>query len=505
MKLQVATLTEKALISDLLILFLDKKYVSSRKRDYQFLPQNLASELDSILAYRDFNGEKNEHLLCHVNDGQVRRILLIGTGEHCSPDPEQMREYGFTIFENLKKVHGKRAHILLTNLECLPDEALAGLTEGVLLSDYSFNDYKTAKDQKKFSFHSLIFLFAREHYSANLHRTISRIEATIAGVNVARDLANLPGNELTPLILAARTRKLFADSKTITVDVLDAKQIESLKMGAFMAMAKGSNNPPVMLVLRYESGIKGARTMALVGKGVTFDSGGISIKPSAKMEEMKYDMAGAAAVIGTMRAIEGLLPENNVVAVIPAAENMPSGTACRPGDVVRAYNGKTIEIINTDAEGRMLLADALAYTVDKYKPDCVIDLATLTGSIMVAIGNKSAGLFTNSEGMADWLLDAADESGERLWNMPMWKEYRKDIDSKVADLKNVSDGREAGSITAAKFLEEFIDGTPWAHLDIAGTSNDVSGRKYLRDGATGYGVRLLSAFLKSFKRQVKNI
>jgi leucyl aminopeptidase len=173
--------------------------------------------------------------------------------------------------------------------------------------------------------------------------------------------------------------------------------------------------------------------------------------------------------------------------------------------VVRAYNGKTIEIINTDAEGRMLLADALAYTVDKYKPDCVIDLATLTGSIMVAIGNKSAGLFTNSEGMADWLLDAADESGERLWNMPMWKEYRKDIDSKVADLKNVSDGREAGSITAAKFLEEFVDGTPWAHLDIAGTSNDVSGRKYLRDGATGYGVRLLSAFLKSFKRQVKNI
>jgi leucyl aminopeptidase len=232
----------------------------------------------------------------------------------------------------------------------------------------------------------------------------------------------------------------------------------------------------------------------LVGKGVTFDSGGISIKPSANMEEMKFDMAGAATVVGVMAAVEDLRPEIDVVAIIPASENLPDARAVKPGDVVSACNGKTIEIINTDAEGRLLLADSLAYGVIKYKPDWVVDLATLTGSVVVALGTRAAGLYCNDEQLTLSLTAAGEETGERVWPMPLWDSYRKDLDSEVADLKNVG-GRDAGSITAAKFLQEFVGDARWAHLDIAGTAYGLKDISYLKKGASGFGVRLIIALI----------
>jgi leucyl aminopeptidase len=238
----------------------------------------------------------------------------------------------------------------------------------------------------------------------------------------------------------------------------------------------------------------------LIGKGITFDSGGISIKPSAKMEEMKYDMAGGGAVAGAMYIAGKLKPKLDIIATIPAAENLPGGNATKPGDVITAYNGKTIEIIDTDAEGRLLLADALAFVVDIHKPNWIIDLATLTGSVVVALGNNCTGLFGNNRELLDMLQIAGEQSGDLVWQMPMFDDYKEQLESTIADLKNIG-GREAGSITAAKFLEEFIDKTPWAHLDIAGTAYNVKDTKYMSTGATGAGVRLIS---KLFEMLVKS-
>jgi leucyl aminopeptidase len=308
-------------------------------------------------------------------------------------------------------------------------------------------------------------------------------------VILARDLVNEPANVLGPLEFAAKAKEL--EALGVEVEVLGEKEMKKLKMAALLGVAQGSTRPPQLAVMRWNGGKKGEAPVAFVGKGVVFDTGGISIKPAAGMEEMKGDMGGAAAVVGAMHAIAGRKAKANVLGIIGLVENMPDGNAQRPGDIVTAMSGTTIEILNTDAEGRLVLADALWYTQQKYKPAIMIDLATLTGAVLVALGNLNAGLFSNNDDLADKLLASAKSSGEPLWRLPLSKEYDKIIDTPNADDKNTG-GRWAGSITAAQFLQRFTNDVPWAHLDIAGTAFGAPKDDICQSWASGYGVRLLN-------------
>jgi leucyl aminopeptidase len=306
--------------------------------------------------------------------------------------------------------------------------------------------------------------------------------------NLARDMVNEPANYMTPGDMAGMAAEL-AESYGLKLKVLERKQMQELGMGALLGVAEGSRQPPKFIILRYRGGDSAEADMVLAGKGVTFDSGGISIKPSRKMDEMKGDMAGGAAVMAAMSAIAQIKPRVNVTALIPATENLPSGSALKPGDIVTAINGKTIEIISTDAEGRLILADALGYA-EKLGAKVIIDVATLTGACQVALGDVVTGAFGNNQGLVDKVIAAGAEAGELIWQMPMYDQYKEQNKSDVADIKNVG-GRYAGAITAAQFLAEFVGDTPWVHLDIAGTSMSTKERAYLVKGATGVAVRTL--------------
>ena len=324
---------------------------------------------------------------------------------------------------------------------------------------------------------------------ADLQGALKRAQAQSAGVAFARELANLPGNHCTPTHLANEARRLARQHKVIRTEVLDRPALEKLGMGSFLSVTAGSAQPPRFIVLRYEGGAAGQAPVVLVGKGITFDSGGISIKPGAGMDEMKFDMGGAASVLGTFRALAELKPRLNVIGLVPTCENMPSGTAVKPGDVVTSMSGQTIEILNTDAEGRLILCDALTYA-ERFKPAVVVDIATLTGACVIALGGLHTGLFSRDDELADALLQAGRDSGDTAWRMPLDEEYAEGLKSNFADMANVA-GREGGSITAACFLAKFTDAYRWAHLDIAGTAWKSGGAK----GGTGRPVMLLTQFL----------
>ncbi|MCK4840175.1 MAG: leucyl aminopeptidase, partial [Desulfobulbaceae bacterium] len=310
--------------------------------------------------------------------------------------------------------------------------------------------------------------------------------------------ANEPGNHWTPSHFADAGRKL-ANKYDLTCKVLGKSVMAKLGMGGIIGVNQGSSQPPKMVVLEYRSGGKKAPTLLLVGKGLTFDSGGISLKPGAGMQDMKYDMCGGAAVMAAMQAIGELEPTGiNIVAIIPATENMPGPEALKPGDIINQYNGKTIEVINTDAEGRLILADALAYGVDKFKPTAVVDVATLTGAVIIGLGHHRTGMLSNDDKLADKLLASGDRSGELVWRLPLGDDYTKQLKSEVADLKNIG-GRPAGTITAACFLQEFVGDTPWAHLDIAGTAWNYTKKSYIPKGPSGVGVRTLIELVLNWK------
>jgi leucyl aminopeptidase len=317
---------------------------------------------------------------------------------------------------------------------------------------------------------------------------------TARGENLARDLQQRPGNIATPSFIADRAREV-AEQLDLKITVFDRAQMRDENLHALLAVAQGSQEEPRFVVLEYNGGGDG-RPLVLVGKGVTFDTGGISIKPADRMEEMKYDMSGAAAVIGAMHAIAQLGLKANVIAVTPLTENMPSGTALKPGDVIGSHNGKSIEIVNTDAEGRLILADALSW-VSRYNPAAIVDCATLTGACVIALGHHAIGLMGNNGQLIDQVRAAGQRTGERCWPLPLWDEYREQIDSTVADMKN-SGGRAAGAITAGWFLKEFVaDETPWVHLDIAGTAYRDEAAPYLRKGAAGLPTRLLIDWVRA--------
>ena len=323
---------------------------------------------------------------------------------------------------------------------------------------------------------------------AAAQRALDQGAATGLGVNTARKLADLPGNICTPGYLAQQARKLGRGNSKLSVQILEEKKMRELGMHSLLSVTAGTEEPAKLIVMNYAGGKKGDKPYVLVGKGITFDSGGISLKPGAKMDEMKYDMGGAASVFGTLHAITEMALPLNVIAVVAAAENMPSGKATKPGDVVTSMAGKTIEVLNTDAEGRLVLCDALTY-VERFKPAAVIDIATLTGACVVALGAHATGLYANADNLADQLLAAGVESHDRAWRMPLWEEYSKQIKSNFADLANIG-GAGAGSVTAACFLKEFATAYDWAHLDIAGTAWDSAPK-----GATGRPVGLLTRYL----------
>jgi len=351
---------------------------------------------------------------------------------------------------------------------------------------YRFDAMKSKKAPPR-TLKSVVFGVARKPAAA-AERGTAEGRAIAAGVALAKDLGNLPGNVCTPTYLAEAAEQLAREQK-LGVEVFERRDMEKLGMGALLSVAKGSRQPPKLIELRYSGGAKNAKPVVLVGKGITFDTGGISLKPAAEMDEMKFDMCGAASVLGAFRAIAELKPKLNVIGLVPTTENMPGGAASKPGDIVKSMSGQTVEILNTDAEGRLILCDALTYA-ERFAPAAVVDIATLTGACVIALGHVASGLFANRDELAEELLAAGRNAWDRAWHMPLWDDYQEQIKSPFADFANIG-GRPAGSVTAACFLSRFTGKYPWAHLDIAGTAWTTGKNK----GATGRPVPLLTTFL----------
>jgi leucyl aminopeptidase len=455
-------------------------------------------QIRAALASGDFEGKAGQTLLLYP-DRRVRakRILLIGMGEAAKLDRDGLRQ---AAGRAVREAKSRRAgHVALAAPEGSTDPAsLQALAEGAVLAGYRFGDYRRNDENGAREVASVALLLPR---GAALRpaREAAQVGVVVAeSQNLARRLSDLPANALPPSELAAQVRRLGRELG-LRVRVLDVPAMQRLGMGGILAVGGGSSHPPRMISLEYRPKTKTRgevrKPVCLVGKGITFDSGGISIKPSAGMDEMKHDMSGAAAVIGALRAAALLELPTPVVGVIGAAENMPSATAYRPGDVVTAMSGKTIEVLNTDAEGRVVLADALHYARTTWEPAAIIDLATLTGAMVVALGSWATGLFGSHTKLVDLVRAAGDATSERAWPMPLLEAHKEEIRSEIADIKNTG-GRPAGSSTAAAFLWQFVGDTPWVHLDIAGTAWTSKAGPIQRKGATGVGVRLLVELLR---------
>ena len=459
----------------------------------------LKGVLSKAVTAGDFRGKLNQTSLFYTNgDISPERILLIGLGNKRDFSLEKLREVSGTSAVRARKLGVKMISTTVNQLtEDIFDLCQTGqaITEGTLLALYTFKEYKTEKKDLPKEIDTLnIILPLRHKRQRKVEEGVVKGEKIASAVSFARDLISNPGNVTTPEALAL-TALTKAKEEGIKAEVLDKKDMESLGMGALLGVSKGSSETPKMIILEYGGGRSTDSPYVLVGKAITFDSGGISIKPSAGMEEMKTDMSGGAAVLGALFAAAALKLPINLVAIVPSAENLPGGSAYKPGDILRSMSGLTIEVLNTDAEGRLILADALTYA-GRYNPKALIDVATLTGACVVALGNHASGLLGNNEALKKELLKAGEESGERLWELPLWEPYRNQIKSDIADIKNTG-GKEAGTITAAAFLEKFTGKYHWAHIDIAGTAWVNSEKPYIPKGAVGVGVRLLVKFLEN--------
>lgn len=449
-----------------------------------------------------FAGEKGQSALLYPTaKGTPGRLLLVGLGETAEVDANALRRAAGSAIKTTGKGEIATAAFALPKLRKLDPAATAQtVAEGVVLGSYRFDGYKQKKPDDGAPPRSLAIVIEGGAV-APVRAGAKRGQILAEAQNVARDLSNEPPNELTPVALASAARKV-ARQAGLRCKVLDVKQMEQRGMGAILAVGQGSVNPPRMIVLEHAPKPKkrGAPTLCIVGKGITFDTGGISIKPSANMHEMKHDMSGAAAVVGAMQAVGKLDLPIHVVGIVGAAENMPGGKAYRPGDVIRSMSGKTIEILNTDAEGRVVLADALHYARTEFDPDAMVDLATLTGACVVALGPWATGLFSRDDALVDELVKAGEATGETMWRMPLFDEHEKAMKSTVGDLRNAG-SRDAGASTAAGFLAAFAGERPWAHLDIAGTGWGSKNEGYDVPGASGVGVRTLLAWLDSRSRK----
>ena len=438
-------------------------------------------------AAAEFKGKNGATLDLLEPDGiKIQRLIVVGVGK-----PSELKEKDFLKFGGALAGKLNAATEAVTVLAELPDGAIepanaASIGAGVRLRAYRFNRYKTKKKDENDALRAQVSILVGD--VAATRKAFAASAQVVDGVLMARELVNEPPNVLYPEEFARRAGQLR--KLGVTVEVLDVKAMTKLGMGALLGVAQGSARPGRTVIMRWNGGKRGAQPVAFVGKGVCFDTGGISIKGAANMEDMKGDMGGAACVVGLMQALAARKAHVNAVGAIGLVENMPDGNAQRPGDIVTSMSGQTIEIINTDAEGRLVLADLLWYVSKKFKPKFIVDLATLTGAIMVALGTEHAGLFSNNDELAQRLSEAGAATGEKVWRMPLGPEYDKLIDSQFADMKNTG-GRHGGSITAAQFLQRFVDSTPWAHLDIAGTAMGAPKTEINQSWGSGYGVRLL--------------
>ena len=421
--------------------------------------------------------------------------MLFRSGDRDDLDLERLRVAAALAAKRAQKLNSTSLAWVVPEGGDAPERA-AALVEGTVIATYRFDRFRSRDpDDPPPPRIERLLLAAEDVGAVEAEAAVALLAAEAA--NRARELQNLPANELTPMALAARAEEIAAAHERVEVEVLDREAIAAAGMGGLVAVSAGSATEPRLIALRYSGG--GGERIGLVGKGVTFDSGGLSIKPAAGMHEMKMDMSGAAAVLESFAAIAELGLELDLVAAIPATENMPSGGATRPGDIITQLNGKTVEVNNTDAEGRLILADALTYCVREQGAGRLVDLATLTGGVVIALGSTYAALISNDDEWAETVRRAADETGELVWRLPLHPEYKELTKGTAADLTNAAAKRKASTIYAGSFLEEFVDGVPWAHLDIAGTAWDV-GREYVGKGASGFGVRLLIRLARDLAR-----
>ncbi|NVJ99260.1 MAG: leucyl aminopeptidase [Alphaproteobacteria bacterium] len=431
-----------------------------------------------------FTGASGQKLEVVAPSGlAAERVLLMGVNKLSELSSQDVVELGAGAVAALAMTGSETATIVAEGV----DEV--ALAEGALLRSYRFDKYRTKEPKaKKPTLASVVVATS----SANAASSFDERKSVIEGVFLTRDLVSEPGNTLHPESFAERIEELRADG--LEVEILGEAEMAKLGMGALLAVGQGSDKESKLAIMRWNGGTKDDQPLAFVGKGVTFDTGGISLKPGEGMEQMKWDMGGAGTVVGLMKALAGRKAKANVVGIVGLVENMPSGNAQRPGDVITSMSGQTIEVLNTDAEGRLVLADAIWYCQDRFKPKFIIDLATLTGAMIISLGHEHAGIFTDSDDLAEALSKAGYATGDKVWRMPLHKNYDKLIDCAVADMKNIG-GRGAGSITAAQFLKRYTNDVPWCHIDIAGTVWSDKDLPLSEKGGTGYGVRLLDKFV----------
>ncbi|TAJ92064.1 MAG: leucyl aminopeptidase [Reyranella sp.] len=442
-----------------------------------------------------FTGAKGQTQTVLGQSGDIARLLLLGVGKGQDLDARAAEELGGVVAAEANAAGHTAVTVVVDPVKgsrLSPAQLAAHLALGVRLRSYRFDKYKTKdKPDQKLSLQRLTVVLATP---ADARKAYGQLEPVVDAVFLTRDLVSEPPNVLFPAEFARRAKELT--KLGVKVEILGEAQMKKLGMETLLAVGQGSGRDSQLLVMKWMNGPKGQAPVALIGKGVCFDTGGISLKPAAGMEDMKWDMGGAGAVTGAMRLIAGRKAKANVVAVCALVENMPDGNAQRPGDVVKSMSGQTVEVINTDAEGRLILCDAMWYAQQKFKPQAMVELSTLTGAIIVALGHERAGLFCNDTELSNRLRAAGSGIGEKLWRMPLGPKYDKLIESEIADMKNVGGGRDGGSITAAQFLQRFVqEGVAWAHIDIAGVAWSGKGDTTTPKGATAFGVRLLDRLI----------
>ncbi len=462
------------------------------------LPEATADFLKSFFRRSAIKGEFGEITTLHAVPGlHAYRLVLVGCGNENKLTLHGLRRLAGKAARNMRASGAHTAAVFLADANVrhsAQHERVQTVTEGIALGLYRFERFKSKKKEDHKAEPSFVVIVnnRRREALAAYQQAVRRGQTIAEGVMLARDLGNLPGNVCTPAYLAEQAQAL--QGERLQVEVMDKAAIEEKGFRALLAVNQGSAKEPRFIVLRYQGGEEEEAPIALVGKGLTFDAGGISIKPPAAMDEMKFDMCGAAAVLGTFKAASDLQLKVNLLGVIPSTENLLGAAAYKPGDIITAYNGTTIEVLNTDAEGRLILADALAYAAEQ-KPGKIIDFATLTGACVIALGAQASGLMGNDQSLLRKLEKSGERTHDRVWQLPMYEEYQKQIDSHIADIRNIG-GREAGTITAACFLSRFVDHLPWAHIDIAGTAWG-KGDELSPKGGTGAGVRLMIDYLST--------
>jgi leucyl aminopeptidase len=473
----------------------DKDFPHSKELD-----STVSSSIREMLESKEFRGTLGSSIVFYtLVKGSMKRIMLLGLGKREKFTDESARVCAGRATRKAQELGIKEFSILqFSNL----DEGLVeAMTEGITLASYSFDKYKETKESNSKIEEAAILINSD---SPRFQSVAEKSNLIVEAVNFARDIANLPPNDCPPAYLASIAVSLAQDYG-LKARIIDRYELENMGMGGIIAVGKGSNNPPKLIVLEY-IGVSDStqKPYLLVGKAVTFDTGGISIKPSEKMDEMKFDKCGGCTVLSIIRAVASMKLAVNVIGIVPSVENMPSATSYRPGDIVRMYNGKSVEVLNTDAEGRMILADALAYGIATYNPKAVIDLATLTGAAIIALGANVAAVIGSNKQLIERLRRQSDKTGEKMWELPLYDEYHDQIKSAYADIKNIG-GRPGGAITAAAFLSNFVNDVPWVHIDIAGTAwlqEGTSEKSYNSRGATGFGVRTLVKLLMEDEKQL---